>query len=237
MRKDLNILSNDIRLKITEKHSGKMLGMQSLSTSVLLNKRCQKYCKIEGSICSKCFAREMMDRYSKNMPDAMAHNTQILTSSILKKKDLPRVNVRYFRLESFGDLNNDIQFINYINICNANKKTTFALWTKNPDIIDDVFNNQGYKKPKNLIIIVSSLFLNLQFKLYNMPYEKRYWFIDGIFTVYTAQYACDNNIDINCLDRKCLECLNCYTKKKGIFYINEIEKKEQKKYKKLVGLE
>jgi hypothetical protein len=236
MRKDINVLSNELRLKITRAHHGKMEFMQSLSTSVLLNKRCQKYCKIEGSICGKCFAREMMDRYSKNMPDAMAHNTKILTSNILKKKDLPQVNVRYFRFEAFGDLNNDIQFINYINICNANKKTTFALWTKNPDIIDDVLNNQGYKKPKNLIIIVSSLFLNLRFKLENMPYSNRYWFIDGIFTVYTAKYAYENKIDINCLDKKCIECLNCYTKKKGIFYINEVEKKEQSLYKKLMGL-
>lgn len=210
-------------LKLTLKHNGKMRGIQSLSTSVLENKQCMKNAKIDGSICQKCFAIRQLNCFKKNFPDALKHNTQVLTSKIIPFEFLPQVNCMYFRFEAFGDLNNDIQFINYVNICNKNKHTTFALWTKNPQIIDDVFNNQGYKKPKNLIIIISSLFINRQYNFEVLPYSNRFWFVDKIFTVYDKKYILENNININCGSKSCINCLKCYTKNNEK-YINEILK-------------
>ena len=59
---------------------------------------------------------------------------------------------------------------------------------------------------------------------------KRYDFIKGVFTVYTASYAIKNNVFINCGGRKCIECLNCYNYHENVFYINEILKSDSKKY-------
>ena len=210
-------------LKLTLKHNGKMKGLGSLSTSVLLNEQCKKNALIEGSICQKCYAIKQLKCFKKNFPEAMEHNTKILTSGIIPKKYLPVINFKYFRFEAFGDLNNTTQFINYINICNKNKSTNFAIWTKNPHIIDEVINELGYKKPKNLIIIVSSLFINNQFNLDLYHYSKRYSFIDKIFTVYDKNYIKENDININCGSKNCAGCLICYKKNK-IKYINEVLK-------------
>ena len=80
-----------------------------------------------------------------------------------------------------------------------------------------------YKKPDNLIIIISSLFLNTQWNYETLPYSSKYWFIDKIFTVYSKKYINDNNIQVNCGSKKCLDCKLCYTKN-SIKFINEILK-------------
>lgn len=217
-----NILSNEFNLHITEKHTGKMEGMASLSTNPYLNKQCMKNRQIEGAICESCFSCTQLKRY-KHLYGCLTRNNKILSTSIIPVKHLPIINKMYFRLEAFGDLENETHFINYLNICKKNKKTQFTIWTKNPHIMDTVFNELGYKKPKNLIVIVSSLFKNVPFNLEVLHYNKRYWFIDKIFTVYTKDYIKENDVKINCGSKKCLDCKLCYTKNK-IKYINEILK-------------
>lgn len=119
-------------LKITTKHTGKMSGMQSLSTACIVNTRCQKYANMPGTICQKCYAQTMFKRYSDNFSNAFIHNYNVLTTEIIPAEWLPKTNCLYFRFEAFGDLQNDIQFINYLNIANANPQTLFAIWTKKP---------------------------------------------------------------------------------------------------------
>ena len=206
----------DYSLKLTLNHTGKMSGLQSLSTACTLNTRCQKYSKINGAICQKCYAQNMFKRYGENFNNAFEHNYRVLTKSIIPVEYLPKINSLYFRFEAFGDLQNTKQFINYLNICNHNPRTNFAIWTKNPDIIQKVFNS-GYEKPENLNILVSSLFINqpANFSKYN--------FIDKIFTVYSKDYIKSNNININCGARDCAGCLKCYTKN-SITVINEMLK-------------
>lgn len=199
-------------LHITQNHNGKMEFIQSLSTSCLLNKYCKERMKNNDSVCSKCYARRMMKRYPQ-LRECLANNHEILTKDVLELDDLPRTNVVFFRFEAFGELENEIQFINYINICKKNKFTNFAIWTKNTWIIDNVFK-QGYKKPKNLIIVVSSTELNKQTDI-----EKYKW-ADKVFTVYTKEAIKEKDIEINCGGKKCADCLLCYTKNK-IKYINE----------------
>lgn len=199
-----------IKLHITEKHTGKMKGMQSLSTSCKTNPNCEKYSQIPGSICSKCYAQRQMKMY-KNMSAAFERNADVLTTQIIPKDQLPLINACYFRFEAFGDLHNATQLINYFNICKKNKDVNFALWTKNPYIVKEVVETE--KKPNNLQIIVSSLFINKQLDISNMPY------IDKVFTVYDKDTIERENIDINCGARNCLECHKCY--KKGVTVINE----------------
>lgn len=202
-------------IHFTEKHTGKMAGMISLSTSVLRNEHCKHNCNIAGSICEHCYSARMHKMY-KGLEVKTAINTSVLTQVVIPVNDWPLVNALYGRFEAFGDLNNVIQVRNYFNCCKRNKKTKWALWTKNPQIINQAIK-AGYKKPSNLVIIVSSLFVNEVGKY-------KFDFIDKIFTVYDKKYAAENNIDINCGARNCLACNRCYHKTKNIEYVNELLK-------------
>ena len=198
-------------LHFTTNHSGKMAGMVSISTSVTTNERCKKNAAIKGSICEKCFAAKQMKMY-KNMEAPMVENQRILTSEILPAEKLPTINNLYFRFESFGDLNNATQVKNYFNICYKNPRVKFALWTKNPDYIAEAIAD-GYEKPDNLNIVLSSLFINQ---------ERRnvFDFVDKVFTVYDKQFIEENDVNINCGARNCFDCGLCY-EKNGVGVINE----------------
>lgn len=198
-------------LHFTTKHNGKMEGMASISTSVTTNERCAKNAQIKGSICEKCFAAKQMKVFP-SMEKPMIQNQIILTSGIIPLDQLPIINVLYFRFEAFGDLNNDIQVINYFNICRKNPGVKFALWTKNPDYIAQAIK-AGHEKPENLNIILSSLFINKERKT-------KYDFVDKIFTVYDKDFIESENIEINCGARNCFTCGLCYNKN-GVRIINE----------------
>jgi hypothetical protein len=144
------------------------------------------------------------------MSAAFERNADILTTRVLDKEELPLINACYFRFEAFGDLHNVTQVINYFNICKKNPDVHFALWTKNPGIIKEVAN----EKPKNLVILVSSLFLNKPVDIEKMPW------IDKVFTVYDKETIEREKVKINCGARNCLKCHRCY-KKSGAKYINE----------------
>lgn len=198
-------------LHFTTKHTGKMAGMASISTSVTTNARCAQNAQIKGSICELCYAAKQMKFYP-SMEKPMVENQRILTSEILPAEKLPRINNIYFRFESFGDLNNATQVKNYFNICYKNPRVKFALWTKNPDYIAAAIRD-GYEKPENLNIVLSSLFVNQQRKT-------RYAFIDKVFTVYDPDHIEQNGIEINCGAKNCFSCGLCY-EKNGVSVINE----------------
>jgi hypothetical protein len=194
----------------TTKHTGKMRGIFSISTSVLENPFCKKRKELDECICSKCYASRYMKMRS-NMEKVFRKNTLILTSEILPDDKLPLVCNLYFRLEAFGDLINKKQVINYFNLCNKNPQTKFALWTKNPQFIHDVIIHDNICKPNNLQIIYSSLIINKQGKT-------KYDFVDKIFTVFDKEHA--KSVDINCGSKSCITCKLCY-EKNDIKYINE----------------
>ena len=197
----------------TLKYSGKMSGMQSLSTSCLCNKNCLSRVENSNLVCSHCYAQRQMKMY-KNLEKCLKKNTEILTTKLLTDEEIPLINAAFFRFESFGDLNNEVQIVNYFRICKRNKHVKFALWTKNPWIIAEAINN-GESKPRNLQIVYSSPYLNKCDNKLN-----KYPFIDKIFTVYTKEYIEANNIEINCGAKSCLSCHKCYIKSK-VVYINE----------------
>lgn len=200
-------------LHITKNHTGKMEGMQSLSTCCSTNPNCEKYSKVEGSVCQKCYAMRMTKMY-KNLAPCLEKNAKVLTEVVLHKHELPKINAAYFRFEAFGDLINETQLENYFNICNANPDTKFALWTKNPHIIKGLLEKGEHVKPKNLKIMLSSLFLN---KSLNVD---TYDFIDKVFTVYDKDYIKENGIQVNCGGKKCIDCKLCYNDN-DVRYINE----------------
>lgn len=212
---------------ICKNHSGKMAGLWSLSTSVLENPLCQARQKCADCICSKCYAEALLKRRSNQAKkQKTAHD--LLTGAVLPADAFPRVNVLIFRFESFGDLATVEQVINYFTLCNVNPGTTFTLWTKNPWLIQEAID-AGNSKPENLIVIYSSPVLN-------KAAAPQYDFIDKVFTVYTADYAIENNVTINCGSRDCNGCRRCYDRNNKERHVSEMLKQDQKKYEKALGI-
>lgn len=199
-------------LHFTTAHTGKMAGMYSLSTSSLCNKYCKKYAKDAKKVCSHCYANTLQKRYT-TMQKTLEKNTEILTSYIIPAELLPIINALYFRFEAFGDIQNTTQVINYFNICRKNPLVSFALWTKNPFIIQQTID-QGYKKPENLNILLSSHFLNVKAD------ASKFAFVDKVFTVYDKETIASENITINCGSKNCLACGLCY-RKNDVTTVNE----------------
>lgn len=205
------IFDTDHIIHVCINHTGKMAGMYSISTSCTLNEYCLKRSKNPESICADCFAQNMFrNPWYKWTMKRCEENTRVLTESVLDPEDLPIINAFAFRFESFGDLKNTIQVINYFNICNANKRVMFALWTKNPFIIANAIR-EGHAKPSNLIIIYSSPLKDKPVSLEKI--RSVFPFIDKVFTVWTdTAAAAAHNVEINCGARACIKCLKCYTK-------------------------
>lgn len=116
---------------ITTNHTAKMENMCSLSTACTANKYCKARTANPKMICSKCYANSQSKRY-KGLREKLEKNTEVLTTVIIPKKDLPYLfsPSGLFRFEAFGDLINEIQVVNYFNMASANKHLRFALWTK-----------------------------------------------------------------------------------------------------------
>ena len=196
-------------------HSGKMTGINSIGTSCANNPWCIQRRKNSESVCSKCYASTYM-KMRKALKERLEDNADILTTRLLKDREIPVTNAAVFRFESFGDLYNITHLTNYVLICERNPYTHFGLWTKNIWILQELFNDCGIKKPDNLSIIVSSPMLN---KTMELDREK-YWFVDHVFTVYDKQFIKANDVEINCGSRDCLGCQRCYHRNTE-FYVNE----------------
>ena len=196
---------------ITWNHTGKMKGMNSLSTSCLENPNCIKRLE-NGSgnhICSYCFS-EAQQKRQKTTREKMRRNTAILTERLFVVAEMPFLNSSIFRLEAFGDLVNPTQARNYIRLAKRNPGTTFALWTKNPWILEEAIKAEG--KPGNMIVILSAELLDVQQpEILFRRMKNRFSFIDKMFLVYRPETVKAENIDINCGARSCMQCRKCYT--------------------------
>ena len=197
-------------------HVGKMEGVNSIGTSCADNPHCIARRQNGESVCSKCYAATYM-KMRKALKQRLSDNADVLTKRYLKENEIPVVNGNIFRFESFGDLYNAIHLENYVKICERNPYTNFGLWTKNTWILDEVFNDNGIKKPDNLSIIVSSPLLNKHMEL---DMEK-FWFVDHVFTVFDKKFIKDHDVEINCGAKSCLKCKRCYMKNGAEFYVNE----------------
>ena len=207
-------------------HEAKMNGIISISTYVGNNKYCQARCNnCENAICKYCYAASLTgQRYFLKMK--LIRIMAIFTTIELSKSDIPVIDntiYPYFRFESFGDLNNTLQFQNYNLFALVNSAVNITIWTKNPGIIQQCINN-GLQLSDNLIIGLSSLYLNKP----EIEKAKKYPFIRFLFTVYDDQFISDHNIVINCGAKHCLTCGICYKYlheyKTGLYIINERKK-------------
>jgi len=192
------------------KMSGKLEGFKSINTNTLNNDFCIKMhnSKNKNIICTHCYSYYMLKTFRKNCTKNFNHNSKLLSKNIIPINLLPTLNDLYFRFHSHGELINQNHLINFINICNKNPKTTFALYTKRIDLIQSYFKDNN--KPNNLIIVYSNPLINKVNK--NIPK-----YFDKVFNVVDKP-----NKNINC-SQKCNNCLNCYNKDKDNIIIELIK--------------
>lgn len=202
---------------VTKNFTGKMEGMTGITTSMFCNPNCEKLRNIKGSVCEKCYTPHSNLRFN-NVKNCYKRNTINLSTTLYSLRDLPRINAQYCRFESHGDLINETHLDNFINICKFNSDVKFTLWTKQYRLLLDYFST--HKKPRNLKIVISSLMIN-------QPINPKRFDELGlnvkIFTVYDKDFIKKKKININCGDKKCIDCLKCY-KTNNIKYVNELLK-------------
>ena len=206
-------------IHITRKHTGKMKGKHSLSTSVLCNPICQARAKNGDSVCSHCYAAKMLSGIYKTSEPCFARNYDLLQKPL---KVVPKFSDGWktFRFESLGDVASQIQVHNYMLIARANPNVVCTLWTKNLEIVKEVLKYE--RKPKNMIIIQSANRINHSVK-------PKYAFVDKVFTVYDSYETAEKNgKHINCEAKakhlRCEDCNRCYDLNNKDVYINEILK-------------
>lgn len=198
--------SNESPVHVSDKMTGKLSGIPSISTACLLNPICKKRMENGNSICAHCFAAALLEK-KDTVNQAMKSNFYLL-QNLLPLDMLPRFrNVCIVRIESFGDVASVNQAKNYINICKVNPAVRFAAWTKNDWIWEAAIDELG--KPENLTMVFSSPMLNQ----HTTP--KYPEIFNHIFTVYdgeTIAFYENGQEFINCGARDCWNCQKCYRK-------------------------
>lgn len=212
------------KIHVSDKMSGKMKGIDSLSTSAVVNPLCKARCNNERSVCAHCFACATIKRY-KELGKNLENNYRILNSRVLLKSEANcvRFTTALGRIESFGDVASVEQARNYLRIARANRQSRFGIWTKNPWLWDEALRLEK-GKPANVTMVLSSVMLNEPTEDY-----KKYDWVDYVFTVYEKKWLKENKKDksfINCGARSCLTCQQCYKKHRDgqIRFINELRK-------------
>lgn len=209
-------MSTRVKINETEyitisEHQGKMTLIPSISTNKRLNEHCKSMSEScnPDCICTHCYVDKTMAMYPK-LEGSLTNNTNILakrelTSSEIKEIAKVFINTSIVRFESFGDLNNETQLLNYIRIARAAKRTRFALFSKQYKVILDYFKS-GKRFPDNVTLILSSPFIDHVLHSSFVDQFKQYHRRVITFTVTRDK----ENPAINCGKRRCVECRNCY---------------------------
>lgn len=214
--------------------TGKLEEFYSLSSSVAENDICKARAKNCNSICSKCYAANSVS-YRSGLKLALLINHIILncfeiSTEAWKVLAIPSTNGKA-RLESHGDVASVTASDNMTKIIMSHNWLVFGVWTKNYGFWTRSLDKFG--KPLNMVFIVSSDIVN---KVIEVPdATKKY--VDHVFTVYTFAYVKKHGVEIHCGYHHCKNCLTCYTLENKQFYVNEILKKDTKKYCAYMGID
>lgn len=213
-------------LKYSQHTAEKMRGIESLSTY----KKTSNICKFlsahthSGGICEKCYAEKSIKLYKSSLTPALIYNTLLLKYIDIDPQQIPYTNSKYFRFESFSDLQSSKHFKNLIVICKKNHDCIFTLWTKAGYTLEKYMETENIKKlPSNFNIVVSEFYINkktdaeylrgLQSVLNTKNALKAFSVFDNEEArAASNMYLCKN---------KCVTCLKCYKKSKNIIYIAE----------------
>ena len=183
------------------KMTGKLQGLQAISTNTVTNKFCNKQnaSKNNDVICKHCYSHSMLNTYRKNMQDCLQRNSDTLSLADLEDVDIPRINQLYMRFNAHGELINETHLKNLIKICVKNPNVFFTLWSKRKDIIIKYFDKIGMR-PRNLKLVFSNSIINT---IIDPPK-----YFDSTFNNVDADYMQEKQ---NCTGQKCIDCLLCYT--------------------------
>lgn len=238
-------------LHLTVNHTGKMVGMQSMSTTC----KCSDLCKfkirksfndlgIDYKEDNAAAARAALKKYLEENP--FCQNVLICGFCFSDSQQDMQKTMQQPLSKNYEILNNGIIHPDWIPVLNvlyfrgesfgdfASENAVinfFNFARKNPLVSFTAWTKNlvffgraiehGNTKPDNFRLVLSSPYIN---KCANVP-ERYNAIVDAVFTVYTAAYAEKHNITINCGARACLSCLRCYTGFDGnIKYVNELLK-------------
>ena len=206
-----HITINDYEYITITEHQGKMTLIPSISTNKKLNENCMKMsqCGNSDCICTHCYVDKTMAMYPR-LEGSLTNNTEVLSKRELTSSEISEIakfflNIAIARFESFGDLNNETQLLNYIRIARAARHTKFALYTKQYHIVRKYFES-GRRFPDNVTLILSSPYIDHVLHESFVNIFKQYHRRVITFTVTRDK----TNPKINCGKRRCVECRNCY---------------------------
>lgn len=213
--------------------TGKLEEFYSLSSSVAENDICRRRAMNKCSICSKCYAKDSVS-YRSGLKLCLLINHIVLNCFDISANAWATLAIvssnGKFRFESHGDVASVQAATNMNRIIETHKWITFGVWTKNYNFWHRAFLKEG--KHENMVFIVSSDTVN---KVLDVPEFIRPY-VDHVFTVFTFAYVKAHNIKIHCGYHHCKDCMLCYTLGNAQFYVNEILKKDTKKYKAYMGI-
>ena len=183
----------------TSNMTGKLLGLQAISTNTRSNPFCQKMSQGgDNIICSKCYSMATLKRgYYPSLEPALEHNSTLLLKP-LEPEQFPKFKrkTEYIRFNAHGELLNETHLDNYIKITRANPDKKFALWSKRIPIVRKYFKNRDI--PENLRLVYSNPVIKKVMSEPPVPFHKSF-----------------NNVtddtEQNCTGQKCKDCLLCYT--------------------------
>ncbi len=214
--------------------TGKLEEFYSISSCVAENDICKARAKDCNSICSECYAMQSVN-YRSNLKLSLLINHVILNcfdipASVWPVLAVPSINGKA-RIESHGDVASIQAALNMNRIIESHEWLTFGIWTKNYNFWRVAFEKEG--KHKNCTFLVSSDRLNVKLEI---P-ENIKQYVDHVFTVYDLKTVKAENVNIQCGFHHCKECGICYDTENTTFYVNEILKKDTKRYMKYMGIE
>ena len=192
---------------------GKLDGIDAINTDPLSNWFC-KLKRKSNHICSQCYSRKMLLTYRSYCRKPFKRNLAILSEKIIRIEDLPVIKSKIFRFHSHGELLNGIHLMNFIRIADYNQNTVFALWSKRKDLL----NRYASLIPRNMITFYSTPMINPGTVEIPKGFKR-------VFSIYTEDHAGENNIEIHCKGKKCIECMRCY-RLSGEQIVNELVKQK-----------
>ena len=202
------------------KLTGKLAGIQGISSSCLCNSFCIAMHKLPDTICWNCYAVQGLS-FKAGARYHYARNTELLSEDLLTPEQIAELKIKadIFRFETHGDWVNLNSALNEIAIARAYPHTEFSVWTKRTDLLRQL-GKMGVKQPKNLHVKVSSplrdkvLDQSVKQELSAIGWEVTYFTVvslDYLTRNYTMeQLQLHGDEIITCGGRNCRGCMRCY---------------------------
>lgn len=197
---------------------GKMHDIPAITSSCLCNGFCAKMHENPETVCAHCYASSGL-AFKTAARLHYERNTELLSSSLIPERDLPRFYTDVARFETHGDWVNLVHAQNEIRIAEYNPQTQFTCWTKRIDLLVKLVKS-GIRQPENFHVKVSAPFLNRNGneKIRNWLGNNGWtvsWFTVCDLNYLIAKYGLDylrqhGDRVITCGGRDCRSCMRCY---------------------------